>query len=80
MPDVKQVESGQAHPLLVVLEARGLTQAAFAEMVEYSPFYLNRVIRGHHPGGRKFWRACSRVLGVSESALFHDTTTPKQAA
>lgn len=76
---VQQVTTGQGHPILEVLAARGLTQAWLAEQTEYSPFHLNRVFRKRLPAAPKVRRACARALGIDESVLFHIAPTSEPA-
>lgn len=69
-----QDRNGTVHPILGVITERGLTQAKLAEMIDYSPFHLNRAFHKREPAGAKLRRACARALGLPESALFHDDT------
>jgi hypothetical protein len=60
----------QPLPAKAYIHAKG-TQREAARSIRYSEFYLNAVLNGHYPPGRKLRTALAEYLDVPESVLFN---------
>lgn len=58
------------HPLLAILQQRGLTQSALAERAGVSKSHISDIIRGRRVPGREALRRIAVALGMTPGELF----------
>lgn len=56
-------KAGEVPTMRELMERRGLTVAELAERSGYTPEHIRRVMRGDHPGSRKFHAFMEEMLG-----------------